>query len=189
MTADAQSRTYGDANPALSYTVGGSGLVNGDSLSGSLTTAAASDSAAGAYAIAQGTLINGRNPNYAIAYTGADLVVRAAPATIAPVAPAPSETPVVTSSTTPTASSTGTSTVAPFVVAPADVSTTRPSNISFQIDQRSMTVVTPLAAAPTMAVSSSGSATRSAARRTSDDDIVTGSIGPQTKRKKKPAGR
>ncbi|WP_445489495.1 beta strand repeat-containing protein [Rhodopseudomonas sp. RCAM05734] len=180
LTADAQSRAYGDANPALSYTVGGSGLVNGDSLSGSLVTAAASDSAAGAYAIAQGTLINGRNPNYAIAYTGANLVVNAAPA------PA---TTVSTPPTTTTASSTETSTVAPFVVAPADTSTTRQSNISFQIDQRSTTIVTPLAGTPTTAVSTSGSATRSAARRTSDDDIVTGSIGPQTKRKKKPAGR
>ena len=31
VTADARSRTYGDANPALTYQVGGSGLVNGDS--------------------------------------------------------------------------------------------------------------------------------------------------------------
>ena len=30
MTADAKSRAYGDANPALTYQVGGSGLVNGD---------------------------------------------------------------------------------------------------------------------------------------------------------------
>jgi hypothetical protein len=34
VTADAKSRAYGDANPALTYQVGGSGLVNGDSLSG-----------------------------------------------------------------------------------------------------------------------------------------------------------
>ena len=32
VTADAQSRVYGDANPVLSYTIGGSGLVNGDEL-------------------------------------------------------------------------------------------------------------------------------------------------------------
>ena len=31
VTADAKSRAYGDANPALTYQVGGSGLVNGDS--------------------------------------------------------------------------------------------------------------------------------------------------------------
>ena len=30
VTADAKSRAYGDVNPALTYQVGGSGLVNGD---------------------------------------------------------------------------------------------------------------------------------------------------------------
>ena len=30
VTADAKSRAYGDANPALTYQVGGSGLANGD---------------------------------------------------------------------------------------------------------------------------------------------------------------
>ena len=34
VTADAKSRAYGDANPALTYQVGGAGLVNGDSLVG-----------------------------------------------------------------------------------------------------------------------------------------------------------
>ena len=40
VTADAKSRAYGDVNPALTYQVGGSGLVNGDSLSGALATSA-----------------------------------------------------------------------------------------------------------------------------------------------------
>ena len=40
VTADAKSRAYGDANPALTYQVGGSGLVNGDTLSGALATSA-----------------------------------------------------------------------------------------------------------------------------------------------------
>jgi hypothetical protein len=34
VTADAKSRAYGDANPALTYQVGGAGLVNGDTLVG-----------------------------------------------------------------------------------------------------------------------------------------------------------
>ena len=38
VTADAKSRAYGDANPALTYQVGGAGLVNGDTLSGALAT-------------------------------------------------------------------------------------------------------------------------------------------------------
>ena len=40
VTADAASKTYGDGSPTYSYTVGGDGLVNGDSLS-SVTLASA----------------------------------------------------------------------------------------------------------------------------------------------------
>ncbi|WP_193763323.1 MBG domain-containing protein, partial [Methylorubrum sp. Q1] len=40
LTAEAQSRVYGDANPSLTYRVGGRGLVNGDALTGELATAA-----------------------------------------------------------------------------------------------------------------------------------------------------
>ena len=43
VTADAKSRAYGDANPALTYQVGGSGLVNGDTLSGALVTSATTE--------------------------------------------------------------------------------------------------------------------------------------------------
>ncbi|MGY5800712.1 MBG domain-containing protein, partial [Rhizobium sp. LEGMi12c] len=73
VTADAVSKTYGDANPALSYTVGGAGLVNGDTLSGLLTTSAGQYSNAGAYAIARGTLA--ASGNYALTYAGANLTV------------------------------------------------------------------------------------------------------------------
>ncbi|MGY5776270.1 MBG domain-containing protein [Rhizobium sp. LEGMi135b] len=73
VTADAQSKTYGDANPALSYRVGGAGLVNGDTLSGLLTTSAGQYSNVGVYAIAQGTLA--ASGNYALTYAGANLNV------------------------------------------------------------------------------------------------------------------
>ncbi|MCJ9669944.1 MULTISPECIES: MBG domain-containing protein [unclassified Neorhizobium] len=72
VTADALSKTYGDANPALTYTVGGSGLVNNDMLSGTLSTTAGQYSNVGAHAITQGSLANA---NYAISYTGANLTV------------------------------------------------------------------------------------------------------------------
>ena len=51
VTADAKSRAYGDANPALTYQVGGSGLVNGDTLSGALATSATTASNIGVYGI------------------------------------------------------------------------------------------------------------------------------------------
>ena len=78
--ADARSRIYGEANPALTYTVGGMGLVNGDSLSGALATAATGLSGAGSYAIALGSLANA---NYAITgFAGASLTVTPRPVTI-----------------------------------------------------------------------------------------------------------
>ena len=73
VTADAKSRAYGDANPALTYQVGGSGLVNGDSLSGALATSATTASNVGTYGITQGTLA--ASGNYALNYTSNDLTV------------------------------------------------------------------------------------------------------------------
>ena len=73
MTADAKSRAYGDVNPALTYQVGGSGLVNGDSLSGALATSATTASNVGIYGIRQGTLA--ASGNYALNYASANLTV------------------------------------------------------------------------------------------------------------------
>uniref|UniRef100_UPI0035CB8655 beta strand repeat-containing protein n=1 Tax=uncultured Methylobacterium sp. TaxID=157278 RepID=UPI0035CB8655 len=80
VTADAQSRAYGDANPALTYQVGGRGLANGDGLTGALTTNAATGSSVGAYAITQGSLA--ASANYAVTYQGANLTVAARPVTV-----------------------------------------------------------------------------------------------------------
>ncbi|WP_163103817.1 MBG domain-containing protein, partial [Acinetobacter baumannii] len=63
VSADAKSRVYGDANPALTYSVGGMGLVNGDMLAGALATAATSLSGVGGYAITSGSLAHA---NYSI---------------------------------------------------------------------------------------------------------------------------
>ncbi len=80
VTADAQSRIYGDANPALTYAIGGSGLVNNDSLSGGLTTSATSATGVGSYGITQGSLTGGGN--YALTYTGANLAITARSITV-----------------------------------------------------------------------------------------------------------
>jgi hypothetical protein len=78
VTADAQTRSYGAANPSLTYV--SAGLVNGDTLTGLLATTAAASSNVGAYAIAQGTLA--ASANYALSYVGANLTVAAAPLTV-----------------------------------------------------------------------------------------------------------
>ncbi|WP_164214170.1 MBG domain-containing protein, partial [Stenotrophomonas maltophilia] len=70
VTADAKSRIYGDANPALTWQLTAGSLVNGDNLTGGLATAATTASNVGSYAITQGSLGNG---NYAVTYVGADL--------------------------------------------------------------------------------------------------------------------
>ncbi|MFG1422819.1 MBG domain-containing protein [Roseixanthobacter liquoris] len=71
VTADNQSMVYGNAAPALTYVVGGAGLVNGDTLTGALATSAASTSDVGTYVIEQGALA--ASSNYAVGY-GAGVV-------------------------------------------------------------------------------------------------------------------
>ncbi|MBN8940965.1 MAG: filamentous hemagglutinin N-terminal domain-containing protein [Rhizobiales bacterium] len=73
VTADAASRTYGDTNPAFTYGVTSGSLVNGDTLSGALTTSATATSNVGLYGITQGTLA--ASSNYAVTYAGANLTV------------------------------------------------------------------------------------------------------------------
>ena len=80
VTADALSRIYGDANPALTYRITAGSLVNGDGLSGAVTTDANATSSVGAYAISQGTLA--ASSNYALSYVGADLIVTSRAITI-----------------------------------------------------------------------------------------------------------
>ncbi|MEY4733805.1 MAG: hypothetical protein RLZZ464_1871, partial [Pseudomonadota bacterium] len=88
VTAAAKTMPYGgNALPALTYSF--SGLVNGDQISGALTTAATayngtagSGSNAGSYPITQGTVTAGNN--YTVSYTGANLTVQ--PATLRYVA-------------------------------------------------------------------------------------------------------
>ncbi|WP_343524609.1 MBG domain-containing protein [Pedobacter sp.] len=77
VTAAAKSKTYGDADPALTYTFAPA-LVTGDSFTGSLTRAAGEN--AGTYAINQGTVSAGTN--YNITYVGANLTINKALLTV-----------------------------------------------------------------------------------------------------------
>jgi hypothetical protein len=71
VTADAQTKVYGDADPALTYQLTSGALVGSDSFSGALTRVAGEN--VGTYAILQGTLTAGTN--YTLSYTGADLTI------------------------------------------------------------------------------------------------------------------
>jgi hypothetical protein len=73
VTADAKSKFYGDADPALTYSVISGSLVNSDSFSGTLSRAAGES--VGTYAIQQGSLSAGSN--YNLTFVGASLTIGA----------------------------------------------------------------------------------------------------------------
>jgi hypothetical protein len=70
VVAAAKSKKYGEADPALTYTVGGDGLVGADTLSGEL--AHNSDGHAGTWSISKGSL---GNSDYSVSFTGATFTV------------------------------------------------------------------------------------------------------------------
>jgi hypothetical protein len=72
VVAAAKTKTFGSADPELTYTA--SGLIGSDSLSGSLTRGEGEN--AGIYSILQGTLSGGSN--YSISYTGAHFTINPA---------------------------------------------------------------------------------------------------------------
>ncbi len=71
VTADSQSKTYGDVDPALTYQITGGALVGSDELSGSLARAEGKN--VGIYAIGQGSLTAGTN--YNLNFLGANLTI------------------------------------------------------------------------------------------------------------------
>ncbi|MDB5999354.1 MAG: putative hemagglutinin-related protein, partial [Rhizobacter sp.] len=78
VAADAQAKKYGDADPALTFQVGGSGLASWDNnagvFSGALSAPTGAAATAGAQSIVQGTLA--ANPNYVVStFTGNTLMV------------------------------------------------------------------------------------------------------------------
>ena len=77
VTADAQTKVFGSADPPLTYKVTSGSVYTGDSFSGSLTRA--SGEAVGAYTILQGSLTAGSN--YTLTYVSANLTVTKAATT------------------------------------------------------------------------------------------------------------
>ena len=102
VNANDLSKTYGDANPTLSYTVdadrvGSSrGLVNGDALAGNLSTTATRTSAVGEYLIDASALANPLiNPNYLVTANNGKLTVETVISINSPQPESPSTAPVV----------------------------------------------------------------------------------------------
>jgi cystathionine beta-lyase family protein involved in aluminum resistance len=80
VTADAKTKVYGSADPALTYVA--VGLVGSDLLSGALARNPGETVAGSPYAILQGTVTNANNTNYSITYTGANLSITTKPITV-----------------------------------------------------------------------------------------------------------
>jgi gliding motility-associated-like protein len=79
VTANAQTKVYGQADPALTYQVTTGSLAGTDAFSGALTRDPGEN--VGTYAINQGTLA--LNSNYTLTYTGANFTITPATATLA----------------------------------------------------------------------------------------------------------
>jgi filamentous hemagglutinin family protein len=80
VTADNQTKVYGQPDPALTFTAA---TVNGDVLNGALARTPGETVPGGPYAITQGTVTSANNPNYLITFTNGQLVITPAPLTIA----------------------------------------------------------------------------------------------------------
>src|SRR5439155_18649234 len=78
VTADAKSKVYGNADPALTYQITSGSLAFSDPFAGALTRAAGET--VGTYAIQQGTLA--LSGNYQLTYVGANLTITALPMTV-----------------------------------------------------------------------------------------------------------
>src|SRR5207253_1506524 len=78
ITADAKGKTYGDAEPALSYQVTKGSLAYSDHFTGGLDRAAGQD--VGEYAITQGSVA--LSSNYTLTFVGAKLTISVRPVEI-----------------------------------------------------------------------------------------------------------
>src|SRR5207248_2849018 len=78
VSADARSKVYGTADPALTYQITSGALVGGDILSGALSRAAGET--IGSYSINQGTLTAGTN--YSLSFNSANLTITTASLTV-----------------------------------------------------------------------------------------------------------
>ena len=76
ITAGNKTKTYGDGDPALTFTVTTGSMVGSETLSGSLSRA--TGDYAGSYAITQGTVTSANNSNYAVSFVPGTLTINKA---------------------------------------------------------------------------------------------------------------
>jgi len=137
VTADAKTKVYGDADPALTYST--IGLVSGDSVTGSLTRVAGEN--VGTYAINQGSITAGSN--YSISFTSANLTITAKPITVVVTAASPITAGTTTQATADKGASTGTLT---WTAGPANTCTISASGLVTAVKAGNCTVTASVSA-------------------------------------------
>src|SRR5207237_10495038 len=80
VTADAQTKVYGNADPSLTYKITSGSLAFGDTFTSALSRVAGEN--VGSYAIQQGTVA--LSSNYDLTYVGANLTITKRPITVTP---------------------------------------------------------------------------------------------------------
>ncbi len=80
VTASNLTRIYGNTNPALTFALGGQGLVNGDQLTGVLATIAGVSTGVGNVLITQGSLA--ASSNYALTFVNGQLTITPRPISV-----------------------------------------------------------------------------------------------------------
>ena len=134
VTADAQTKVYGAADPTLTYVATGFQFSDNEAsvLTGALTRAAGEQVAGGPYAISQGTLA--ANSDYTISFTGNSLTIT--PATLVSVSVSAVNisygTALVNTQLSGSASEAGTPVAGTFAYDPSVVGTVLPANVAPQ---------------------------------------------------------
>ena len=134
VTADAQTKVYGAADPTLTYVATGFQFSDNEAsvLTGALTRAAGEQVAGGPYAISQGTLA--ANSDYTISFTGNSLTIT--PATLVSVSVSAVNisygTALVNTQLSGSASEAGTPVTGTFAYDPSVVGTVLPANVAPQ---------------------------------------------------------
>ncbi|WP_413208175.1 beta strand repeat-containing protein [Rhodospirillum sp. A1_3_36] len=175
VTADNQSRTYGDANPTLTYKVTSGFLVSGDSLSGALTTAATATSPEGTYDITQGSLA--ASLNYTLSYQKGILTVAARPAPPPPPAPAPTPEPTTPTTETPTPAAPAPAPTTPTPTTSTPPVTTPPNSVPASIIANAIFTNDPLGTFGTQPQATfDGTGEESGGRTVTEDPRLSGPV-------------
>jgi hypothetical protein len=137
VTAAAQSKTFGDADPVFTFVT--IGLINEADITGSLTRTNTSENV-GTYAIEQGSVTAGSN--YTISYVSANLTINAKPITVTVTA----NSPTLVGSTTQAAATSESSGAVTWTASPSSICSISGSGVVTGVKAGNCTITANVAA-------------------------------------------